>query len=71
MNDDVWMTRAEVADRFRKPASTLAQWASKGLGPRYAIFGKSARYRLSDVVNWENAQFVNHTARLAEHEVDA
>lgn len=59
--DDLWLTRAEVAERFRLPMSTLNGWASRGLGPRYAVFGRHARYRLTDVLKWEEEQFL--TAR--------
>lgn len=55
--EETWMTRAEVAERLRVSTKTMAQWACAGTGPRYAIFGKFARYRLSDVVAWENSQF--------------
>ncbi|WP_259643932.1 helix-turn-helix transcriptional regulator [Mycobacterium persicum] len=51
------MTRKEVAQRLRVPEKTLAQWASQRKGPRYAVFGRHARYRLSHVITWENAQF--------------
>jgi Helix-turn-helix domain len=54
---DVWLTRQEVADREKLPVATLNQWASQGKGPKYARFGRHARYRLSDVIAWENAQF--------------
>ena len=54
---DVWLTRKEVSDREKIPVATLAQWGSQGKGPRYALFGRHARYRLSDVIDWENAQF--------------
>ena len=54
---EVWLTRRELSDRVRVPVATLAQWASQGRGPRYAKFGRHCRYRLSDVVAWENAQF--------------
>lgn len=54
---DVWLTRKEVSNREQIPVATLAQWASQGKGPRYALFGRHARYRLSDVIDWENAQF--------------
>jgi excisionase family DNA binding protein len=57
MSENVWLTRQEVADRARVPVATLAQWAHKGSGPRYALFGRHARYRLSDVIAWEEAQF--------------
>jgi excisionase family DNA binding protein len=55
-NEDRWLTRLEVADRLRLPKTTLDQWAARKIGPRYAVFGRHARYRLSDVVAWEESQ---------------
>lgn len=55
--EDRWLTRAEVAERFKVAVKTMAMWACEGKGPRYAIFGKAARYKLSDVIAWENMQF--------------
>jgi hypothetical protein len=55
---NVWITRSELSDREKVPAATLAQWASQGKGPKYARFGRHVRYRLSDVIAWENEQFV-------------
>jgi excisionase family DNA binding protein len=55
---ETWLTRTEVAQRLRLPVGTLADWASKGTGPPYARFGKHTRYRLSDVIAWENGQQV-------------
>ena len=51
-----WLSRQELADRYGLPVKTLAQWASKGTGPRYARMGRHVRYRLSDVVDWESAR---------------
>lgn len=51
--DERWLSRQELADRYGLPIRTLAQWASKGTGPRYARLGRHARYRLSDVTAWE------------------
>jgi excisionase family DNA binding protein len=59
--EDRWLTRAEVAERLQLPVGTLADWASKGTGPRYARFGKHVRYRLSDVIAWENGQLTDQT----------
>lgn len=59
---DRWITRQQVADREQLPVATLAQWASQGKGPRYARFGRHCRYRLSDVIAWEQAQFVGGAA---------
>lgn len=54
--EDKWLTRAEVANRLRLPVATLNGWASKRLGPPYGVFGRHARYRLADIIAWENEQ---------------
>lgn len=56
-SEDYWLTRPEVGERLKVPPKTLAVWASQGKGPRYKVFGRHSRYRLSDVIAWENAQF--------------
>ncbi len=59
MASSVWLTRPELAERWKLPPATLDQWASRvpRRGPKYALFGRHARYRLSDVIAWENKQF--------------
>ncbi len=57
--DDRWITRQDLADRYGLPVKTPAEWASKGTGPRYAKFGRHVRYRMSDVINWEQAQLAD------------
>jgi len=47
-----WMTRAEVADLYRTPVATLAQWAWRGYGPRHVRVGRRALYRSAEVVGW-------------------
>lgn len=56
-SEDYWLTRPEVGERLKVPPKTLAQWASQGKGPRYYVFGRHARYKLSDCIAWENEQF--------------
>ncbi|WP_280493202.1 helix-turn-helix transcriptional regulator [Nocardia asiatica] len=56
-SEDHWLSREEVAGRLKLPAKTLAEWASKGKGPRFAKIGRFARYRLTDLESWENEQF--------------
>ncbi|MFD6516533.1 helix-turn-helix transcriptional regulator [Rhodococcus sp. NPDC060176] len=56
-SEDYWLSRQEVADRLKLPVKTLAQWSSLGKGPRFAKIGKFARYKLTDLVAWEDAQF--------------
>ena len=60
-SEDYWLTRPEVGERLKVPVKTLAQWASQGKGPRYASIGRHARYRLSDLIAWENEQFAAPT----------
>ncbi|WP_280395512.1 helix-turn-helix transcriptional regulator [Nocardia brasiliensis] len=53
-----WLTRREVADRLKFSPKTLAKWATEGKGPKYERKGNGhCRYRLSDVVAWEEAGF--------------
>ena len=63
--DVVWLTREEVAQRQRVPVKTVAEWASKGTGPRYAKIGRHVRYLLADVEQWEAEQFVGRDGRSA------
>lgn len=57
VTDECWMTRTDLANRLGLSVATLADWAHKGTGPRYARFGKHVRYRLSDVIKWEETCF--------------
>ncbi|GAA4395681.1 helix-turn-helix transcriptional regulator [Tsukamurella soli] len=52
----LWLTRAQLAERWQLPVQTLAVWATKGTGPKYSRMGRHVRYRLSDVEAWELAQ---------------
>jgi hypothetical protein len=38
----IWLTRDEVATQLRIPKSTLASWASQGIGPTYSKFGRTS-----------------------------
>ncbi|WP_040699816.1 helix-turn-helix domain-containing protein [Nocardia vinacea] len=52
----VWLSTDDVAERLKIPKKTLAAWASAGRGPRYARMGRYRRYRLSDLLAWEQEQ---------------
>lgn len=45
-------TPKEVADHIRKPEKTLAEWRSRGIGPRYYNVGRDVRYSWADVDEW-------------------
>jgi hypothetical protein len=53
---ETWLSRKQVAERLRIPVGTLAAWASEGRGPKYYKFGKWTRYRLSELMAWEDEQ---------------
>lgn len=53
---DYWLTREEVAERLKLSVPTLNQWAYRKKGPRYTVMGRFARYKLSDLIAWEDAQ---------------
>ncbi|WP_297624123.1 helix-turn-helix domain-containing protein [Nocardia sp.] len=52
----IWLSTNEVAQRLRVPPKTLAVWASARRGPRFARIGRYRRYRLCDVIAWEQQQ---------------
>jgi excisionase family DNA binding protein len=53
-SEAIWLSRKDLADRLGVPNKTPAEWATKGTGPKYARFGRHVRYRLSDVIAWED-----------------
>ncbi|WP_405180759.1 helix-turn-helix domain-containing protein [Nocardia sp. NBC_01377] len=54
--EEVWLSTSDVAQRLQIPPKTLAAWASAGRGPRFARMGRYRRYRLSDLLAWEQEQ---------------
>ena len=66
INADRWISRQELAERYGVPVKTPAEWASKGTGPRYAKFGRHVRYRLGDVIAWEQSRLADQTRKLTE-----
>ena len=42
----------QVAEYLQKPEKTLAEWRSRGVGPRYLTVGRDVRYRWNDVEEW-------------------
>jgi predicted DNA-binding transcriptional regulator AlpA len=58
--EQIWLSRPQLADRLGVSIATVAQWASRGTGPRYArLAGGKVRYLLVDVVAWEQEQMVS------------
>jgi hypothetical protein len=47
---DEWLTEEETAATIKKSVRTLRQWRRKGIGPPYAHFGRTIKYRKSSLV---------------------
>ncbi|MGW4636844.1 helix-turn-helix domain-containing protein [Nocardia sp. NPDC004415] len=54
VDDETWLTTADLERRLQIPAKTLATWASTGIGPMYARLGRHRRYRLAEIRAWEH-----------------
>lgn len=54
--EQVYLTRPELAARLRLTENVLAHWPARGYGPRARKFGGRIRYKMSDVLAWEDQQ---------------
>ncbi|WP_408951592.1 helix-turn-helix transcriptional regulator [Lysobacter sp. Hz 25] len=55
-----YFNEAALAERWQLAASTLRKWRSRGDGPAYTKLGGRVRYRVVDVLRYE--QQVSHAA---------
>jgi len=51
------LTPEDLAERMGVPVKTVYAWNSDGTGPRRMKIGRHVRYRLADVIAWENEQY--------------
>lgn len=53
--EDPWLLirERELAERWKKSLRTLQRWRAEGAGPAYILIGGSVRYRMADVVAFE------------------
>lgn len=58
MPDTIFLSTAELAERWRMSQSALRFRRMKGLGPTYHMLDGSARYALADVEAYEKANRV-------------
>lgn len=56
------MSRKQLAAALGMTEPALSQWPSRGLGPRFIRFGRSIRYRKSDVLEWMEQNTVDPDA---------
>lgn len=50
---DLVLTTEELAERYQVPLATIYTWNSQGTGPRRIRVGKHVRYRMADILEWE------------------
>jgi predicted DNA-binding transcriptional regulator AlpA len=58
--DDRHLTAAELAARQGVPVRTVYAWNYMGTGPAYLKHGRSVRYRLADVIAWEESHLTGN-----------
>lgn len=50
------LSMQDLADRCGVPLQSVRMWRMKGTGPRGMAIGKYIRYRVSDVLEWEESR---------------
>lgn len=57
-----FLTEQELATRQRRSVKTLQADRLKGGGVPFVKLGRSVRYRLSDIMDWEDAHVMRSTS---------
>ena len=60
---DRHLTIDELSDRLQVPVETIYQWNHTGKGPAYIKIGRHCRYRIVDVIAWEESRKINRADR--------
>jgi predicted DNA-binding transcriptional regulator AlpA len=60
---DKHLSPAELAERYGVPIETVYGWNKTGRGPKYLRIGRHVRYRVADVLKWEDTRLVDSAAR--------
>ena len=58
VNDDRHMSPEELARREGVPVQTVYGWNKTRTGPRFMKIGRHVRYRVADVIAWENSRTI-------------
>lgn len=54
--EPVWLSRVDLARRYGVSVKTIAEWDQHRSGVPFAKIGKHIRYRMADVLAWEQAR---------------
>ncbi len=61
-DSDKHLSPEDLARREGVPIQTVYGWNKGRTGPRFMKIGRHVRYRLADVIAWENSRTVGRTA---------
>ena len=56
MSDDKHLSPEDLARREGVPLQTIYGWNKTRTGPRFMKIGRDVRYRLADVIAWEDSR---------------
>jgi predicted DNA-binding transcriptional regulator AlpA len=56
---EIHLDPESLAARTGVPLKTVYDWNSKKTGPRYMRLGRHVRYKLADVIAWENSRYAD------------
>ncbi|MCK5778779.1 MAG: helix-turn-helix domain-containing protein [Rhodospirillales bacterium] len=56
------LTEKQLAKKWNVSIKTIQAWRFKGIGIRYVKIGRSVRFRLRDVLEYEEAHLVDSTS---------
>ena len=63
---NIFLDSNQLADRIGVQSATLRRWRMAGItGPAFVKFGRLVKYRLSDVIAWEESLLRHSTAERA------
>ncbi len=62
---DKHLAPKDLAEREGVPLATVHAWNRRRTGPRFMKIGRHVRYRLSDVIAWENSRYTDASGPAA------
>jgi len=65
MTESNYLTQGQLAEHWQVAESTLERWRSEGIGPIYMKMMGRVRYRLSDVMDFEEDSLRGSTSERA------
>ena len=66
ITQETFLTERELAERHKRSVKTLRNARVSGTYVKFVRFGRSIRYRLSDVVEYEAANLMRSTSDLPQ-----